>query len=110
MREAVIDPRLGGSATAGMPVTQAFAPGAVWAYTLSQKPGGLPFVHALDTVRGKALCIELPWRGDQGRLFDVRLRVQGRSLVLRSVRGAELARIDTRELVVHAHHNPLGGA
>jgi hypothetical protein len=110
VREAVIDPRLGGRAMSGMPVTQAFGPGAVWVYTLYQKPGGLPFVHALDTVRGKALCIELPWRGDQGRLFDVRLRVQGRSLVLRSVRGAELARIDTRALVVHAHHNPLGGA
>ena len=40
----------------------------------------------------------------------MRLRVQGRSLVLRSLRGAELARIDTREFVVHAHHNPLGGA
>jgi DNA-binding beta-propeller fold protein YncE len=108
VREAVIDPRLGGRAMSGMPVTQAFGPGAVWVYTLYQKPGGLPFVHALDTVRGKALCIELPWRGDQGRLFDVRLRVQGRSLVLRSGRGAELARIDTRAFVVHAHHNPLG--
>jgi len=108
VREAVIDPRLGGRAMSGVPVTQAFGRGAVWVYTLYQKPGGLPFVHALDTVRGKALCIELPWRGDQGRLFDVRLRVQGRSLVLRSVRGAELARIDTRAFVVHAHHNPLG--
>jgi hypothetical protein len=110
VREAVIDPRLGGRAMSGVPVTQAFGRGAVWVYTLYQKPGGLPFVHALDTMRGKALCIELPWRGDQGRLFDVRLRVQGRSLVLRSVRGAELARIDTRAFVVHAHHNPLGGA
>ena len=110
VREAVIDPRLGGRAMTGMPVTQTFGPGGVWVYTLYQKPGGLPFVHALDAVRGKALCIELPWRGNQGRLFDVRLRVQGRSLVLRSVRGAELARIDTREFVVHAYSNPLGGA
>jgi hypothetical protein len=110
LREAVIDPRLGGRSMAGMPVTQTYGPGGVWAYTLYQKPGGLPFVHALDTVRGKALCIDLPWRGNQGRLFDVRMRVQGRSLVLRSVRGAELARIDTREFVVHAHSNPLGAA
>jgi len=110
VREAVIDPRLGGRAMTGMPVTQALGPGAVWAYTLYQKPGGLPFVHALDTVRGKALCIELPWRGDQSRLFEVRLRVQGRSLVLRSVRGGELARIDRRAFVVHAHHNPLEDA
>jgi len=110
VREAVIDPRLGGRAMTGMPVTQAYGPGGVWAYTLYQKPGGLPFVHALDTVRGKALCIELPWRGNQGRLFDVRMRVQGRSLVLSRLGGDALARIDTREFVVHAHHNPLGGA
>jgi hypothetical protein len=37
------------------------------------------------------------------------MRVQGRSLVLRNVRGGELARIDTRAFVVHAHENPLGG-
>ena len=109
VREAVIDPRLGGRAMSGLPVTQAHGPGGVWAYTLYQKPGGLPFVHALDTARGKALCIELPWRGNQGRLFDVRLRVEGRSLVLSGLRGGELARIDTREFVVHGHHNPLRG-
>lgn len=107
VREAVIDPRLGGRAMTGLPVTQVHGPGGVWAYTLYQKPGGLPFVHALDTARGKALCIDLPWRGNQGRLFDVRMRVQGRSLVLTASSGAELARIDRREFVVHAHHNPL---
>jgi hypothetical protein len=107
LREAVIDPRQGGRAMTGLPVTRAFGPGGVWAYTLYQKPGGFPFVHALDTVRGKALCIELPWKGNQGRLFDVRMRVQGRALVLRSYSGTQLARIDTREFVVHSHDNPL---
>jgi hypothetical protein len=107
LREAVIDPRQGGRAMTGQPVTRAHGPGGVWAYTLYQKPGGLPFVHALDTVRGKALCIELPWRGNQGRLFDVRMHVQGRSLVLTRLGGAELATIDTRAFVVHAHDNPL---
>jgi hypothetical protein len=107
LREAVIDPRLGGRSMTGAPVTRAAGPGAVWAYTLYQKPGGLPFVHALDTVRGKALCIDLPWRGNQGRLFHVRMRVEGRRLVLRSLSGADLATIDTRAFAVHAHHNPL---
>ena len=107
LREAVIDPRQGGRAMTGVPVTRTHGPGGVWAYTLYQKPGGLPFVHALDTVRGKALCIELPWRGNQGRLFDVRMTVQGRKLVLRNLGGSQLATIDTRAFVVHAHHNPL---
>ena len=110
LREAVIDPRQGGRAMTGVPVTRAHDPGGTWAYTLYQKPGGLPFVHALDTVRGKALCIELPWRGNQGRLFDVRMRVAGRSLVLNTHAGKRLATIDRREFVVHAHHNPLRAA
>ena len=109
LREAVIDPRLGGRSMTGVPVTRATGPGAVWAYTLYQKPGGLPFVHALDTVRGKALCIDLPWKGNQGRLFDVRMSVSGRRLVLRHVSGSHLATIDTREFMVHPHHNPLRG-
>jgi hypothetical protein len=61
-------------------------------------------------VRGKALCIELPWRGNQGRLFGVRMHVAGRTLVLSSVTGPQLATIDTREFFVHAHHNPLRAA
>jgi|RhiMetdeSRZDD1v2_1073273.scaffolds.fasta_scaffold67185_1 hypothetical protein len=107
LREAVIDPRRGGRAMTGLPVTRAFGPGGVWAYTLYQKPGGFPFVHALDTVRGQALCIELPWKGNQGRLFDVRMHVRGRALVLNTHTGTHLATIDTREFVVHAHSNPL---
>src|SRR5262249_6261624 len=31
-----------------------------WVYTLYQKPSGEPFVHALDTVRAAAYCIDLP--------------------------------------------------
>ncbi len=107
LREAVIDPRQGGRAMTGAPVTRALGPGGIWAYTLYQKPGGLPFVHALDTMRGKALCIELPWRGNQGRLFDVRMRVEGRQLVLTKLGGAQLATIDTRAFAVHPHKNPL---
>lgn len=107
LREAVIDPRRGGRAMTGLPVTRAFGPGGVWAYTLYQKPGGFPFVHALDTVRGQALCIELPWKGNQGRLFDVRMHVRGRSLVLNTHTRTHLATIDTLEFVVHAHSNPL---
>jgi hypothetical protein len=107
LREAVVDPRLGGRAMTGRPVTRAADPRGIWAYTLYQKSGGLPFVHALDTVRGKALCIELPWRGDQARLSDVRMGVRGGSLVLRSRAGTHLATIDRSAFEVHAHVNPL---
>ena len=32
-----------------------------WVYTLYMNPGGTPFIHALDTVRGVAHCIGIPW-------------------------------------------------
>jgi hypothetical protein len=45
-----------------------------WAYTLYQNPGGTPFIHALDTVRGVAHCIGIPWQtNDQSALWNVRL-------------------------------------
>ena len=110
LREAVIDPRLGGRSMTGAPVTRATGPGGVWVYTLYQKPCGLTFIHALDTVRGKALCMELPWRGNQGRLFDVRMSMRGKKLVLRSRGGVQLATIAPRSFIVYAHHNPLRGA
>jgi hypothetical protein len=45
-----------------------------WVYTLFMRPGGYPFVHALDTVRGVAHCIGLPWTAtDQSPLMRMRL-------------------------------------
>jgi hypothetical protein len=53
-----------------------------WVYTLYANPGGFPFVHALDTVRGVAHCVGIAWRGDQGPLFDYRLEVRGNRLLV----------------------------
>jgi hypothetical protein len=55
-----------------------------WAYTLYANPGGYPFVHALDTVRGVAHCIGVPWRGDQNEPWNMKLALNedGRSLAV----------------------------
>jgi hypothetical protein len=55
-----------------------------WAYTLYSNPGGYPFVHALDTVRGVAHCIGVPWRGDQNEPWNMRLALNedGQSLAV----------------------------
>ncbi|MFL6005814.1 MAG: hypothetical protein ACJ744_06175 [Gaiellaceae bacterium] len=43
-------------------------------YTLFMRSGGYPFVHALDTVRGVAHCIGLPWAAsNQEPLMRVRM-------------------------------------
>lgn len=44
----------------GYATTRTTSPGGRWVYTLYQKPSGAPFIHALDTVRGVAYCIDLP--------------------------------------------------
>jgi hypothetical protein len=45
---------------AGSPMTRTTSSDGRWVYTLYQKPSGAPFVHALDTMRGVAYCIDLP--------------------------------------------------
>jgi hypothetical protein len=58
-----------------------------WVYTLYANPGGYPFVHALDTVKGVAHCVGFAWKGDFGPLFDYSLSIHGNKLrVLRNDR------------------------
>jgi hypothetical protein len=45
---------------AGYAQTRTTSPDGRWVYTLYQKPSGEPFVHALDTIRAAAYCIDLP--------------------------------------------------
>jgi hypothetical protein len=59
----------------GSPLTRTTSAGGRWVYTLYSRPGGYPFVHALDTVQGVAHCIGLPWAGDQAALMNARLTV-----------------------------------
>ena len=67
-----------------------------WVYTLYANPGGYPFVHALDTVRGVAHCVGVPWRGSENEPWDMRLalRVDGTSLAVNRKSGAGFVAID----------------
>jgi hypothetical protein len=66
---------------AGTPMTRTTSAAGRWVYTLYQKPSGEPFVHALDTVRGAAYCIDLP---ENRALYNIvlSLRNGGRTLAL----------------------------
>jgi hypothetical protein len=70
----------------GYPVTRTSSASGRWVYTLYANPGGYPFVHALDTVRGRAHCIKLPWEEDQSQngLGNLVLQVRdsGRTLAV----------------------------
>jgi hypothetical protein len=73
----------------GWPVDRATSSDGRWAYTLYTNPGGYPFVHALDTVRGIAHCIGVPWRGNQNEPWNMRLALneEGRSLAVNRTGG-----------------------
>ena len=57
-----------------------------WAYTLYANPGGTPFVHALDTVKGVAHCVGVPWPAtdpNQSEIFNAQLTLAGTKLAVR---------------------------
>jgi hypothetical protein len=68
----------------GYPMTRATSSNGRMAYTLYRSDGGYPFIHALDTVRGTAHCIGVPWHGNQDGLSKLRLSLLdgGRRLAL----------------------------
>ncbi|MGI9110791.1 MAG: hypothetical protein ACR2GT_01075 [Gaiellaceae bacterium] len=102
---SIADSREASGEMRGSPMTRATSHDGGWAYTLYARPDGTAFVHALDTRHRKALCIDLPWRKVGNALGNVKMTVQGRSLVL-TQRGARLATIDTRAFVVRAFKRP----
>jgi hypothetical protein len=74
----------------GFPMARITGPGGRWVYTLYRQPGG-GFVHALDTARRTAVCIDLPRSG-------ARLALRGRRLEVMRQRGGRVATVDTRTL------------
>ncbi|HEY7381276.1 MAG TPA: hypothetical protein VH572_08710 [Gaiella sp.] len=106
---AVIDPREPEEVEMrGSPTTRAFGPGRAWAFTLYAKPNGTAFVHALDTRRGKAVCIDLPWTSLGNAIWAVRMSVTdgGRALTLRQRGGGRLASVDLGSFRVRAFRAP----
>ncbi len=95
----VADRREGETVMHGYPWLRATAPDARWVYTLYEPGGGTrPFVHALDTRRAEAVCIDLPWKGARD-LTTMQLVVRPRKhrVVLRNRdSGRRVVVIDTR--------------
>ncbi len=97
LKKPIFDTREKWSLMSGMPVTRATSRSGRWVYTLYTRPGGKPFVHSLDSVHRKAVCVDLPWMHDQNQLFGGKLQLSRdeRKLRLRSGSGSVWT-IDTR--------------
>jgi hypothetical protein len=95
LRGAIVDRLEGEEEMGGVPVSRATGGGGRWAYTLYARRGDEPFVHALDTARREAFCIDLALHYGYGRQWGLRLQLEGESLsVLHGRR--KVAAVDTR--------------
>jgi hypothetical protein len=100
MREPVIDPRDHGEAMLGVAVTRAMSADGRWAYTLYDRSGSTPFIHALDTERRAAVCVDLPAIPGQD-VFSAQLALENGGGSLRVERsGSPLAIVNTRTFAV----------
>ena len=96
--EAIVDRREDEVLMRGQPVTRASSRDGRWAYTLYARPKHGPFVHALDTARGEAYCVDLPLSLRQLEQMALRLRMsRDGALEIRS-RHRRLALVDTKTL------------
>jgi hypothetical protein len=100
---SVVDPHEDQDAMRGSPITRATSPNGRWAYTLYDGAGGTPFVHALDTEKRQARCIDLAVLVGRNDLWRLRLSVlhSGLSLAVGTPRHA-VALIDTNNFSVTA--------
>jgi hypothetical protein len=108
--EPIVDPDEPEERMEGLPLYRAMSPDGRWAYTLYDGNGKEPFIHALDTVAGQAVCVDLPQLATLPRRFYYLLQLQMREsdhqlVVLRRRPGPKPTRtllsMDTRSFAVH---------
>ena len=107
LAEPVVDPHEAGEAMRGAPMTRATSRDGRWAYTLYDGAGEEPFVHALDTSRRTARCIDLAMLAGRGDLYRLRFALDrgGRTLTVHRA-GRALAMIDTVTLAAREPSAP----
>jgi hypothetical protein len=105
LAKIVADRRSWATGMQGTPVSRTWKEG--WAYTL-YGANAKPFIHALDTRRVEAVCINMPWASSPQRLFDYRLGTDGDGhLVVRGPHGRALVVIDRHSFkILSAVKNP----
>ena len=94
---AIVDRLEGERDMGGVPIARATSNDGRWAYTLYARRGHEPFVHALDTVRTQAYCVDLPLELGYDRQWALRLRLDPGGQVLAVTNGrADVATVSTR--------------
>jgi hypothetical protein len=112
--EPIVDPEEPDERMQGSPVTRVSSRDGRWAYTL-YTGSEENFVHALDTVEGRAVCVDLPRFGNLREPFQLRMRLGdgGRTIVVyrrdrKDAGTASLLEIDTGSFAVRRPVAMLG--
>jgi hypothetical protein len=102
LAKPIVDPSDRSEAMTGFAIARVMSAGDRWAYTLYFRPTGTPFIHALDTVGRRAVCVDLPrsLNLDPGNA-QVRLAAGGAVLEI-VTDGATRAMVDTRRFTLTA--------
>lgn len=97
----IVDRREPDEKMTGSPVTRTESRDGSWAYTLYSRTNKGPFLHALDTVHRRAVCVDLPWSSSAAWMGSLRMRLStdGGALELR-YRGKTMATVDTTSFEV----------
>jgi hypothetical protein len=98
----IVDPNEEGDEMYGSPMTRAISPDGRWAYTLYDGAQH-PFIHALDTERGAAVCIDLdPGAVPPRRLFRMNLdpSPDGSTVTVTDPKEGPVAIVDTKSFEV----------
>ncbi len=103
----VVDKRNPDGRMSGSPWARVRSADGAWAYTLYAKSGGTAFVHALDTTRRRAVCIDLPWRSATLTKIRLSLADLGRTLVLTQRPLGRVATVNTRSFGVRVLRRTL---
>jgi hypothetical protein len=99
----IVDSDIGERLMRGWALTRKSSSDGRWAYTLYAREKHKPFVHALDTVRRQAYCIDLPLDLRKQEQMTLRLTLRA-DRMLEVLQGREdVAAVDTRTFVVHKH-------
>jgi hypothetical protein len=99
----VVDPHEQSDKMRGNPLSRALSPDGRWAYTLYEGGGQMPFIHALDTSRRIAHCIDLDALAGNRYLWRLRLHTteDGRELLIRDRAETELV-VETKTFHVRS--------
>lgn len=100
---AIVDRRDDEVLMRGQPVARVNGSRGRWAYTLYARAARPPFVHALDTVKREAFCIDLPLNLRLQKQMNLRLSAtRNGDLHVRNGAGRTVVVVDTERLSVRS--------